>query len=91
MAYDLYIRGALELTWPDAGSSKDDIHARFDSGWYSIQVKTGYVNDRGQIVCNRGYRGVSSHVLALADLQGKKVRYISKLRVLPKELLDASL
>jgi hypothetical protein len=90
-AYDLYMRGAQEITWPDIQQSSDDLHVRFPSGWYSVQVKTGSENTKtGTIRTNLRNKKVTSHILAVVGIRSARIRYEANLKKLPKELRHAA-
>jgi hypothetical protein len=88
--YDLAMRGAIEITRPVDPGSSDDVHARFASGWYSFQVKTGKQNRRtGVLQFPHGPKDAlknSPHVLVLTNLHTKEVRYYAGVKELPEEL-----
>jgi hypothetical protein len=87
VAYDLYMKGALELTWPDDSHGPDDIHARFKSGWYGIQVKTGSENlNTGTVLRDHRRSRITSDVVAIAGMHTARVRYLSNAKPLPEEL-----
>ena len=86
VAYDLYMRGATEVTWPDNPASPDDMYARFPSGWFGVQVKAGAENKSTGAVLVQNRRQSTSHVLAVVSLPSAKVRYLPNMKELPEQL-----
>lgn len=90
VAIDLYRRGLCELTWPDVQQSKDDLHARFRSGWRSIQVKAKPVNKTGSVFTSlpkTGPNNITSHIAAFVGVVTGEIVYRSvDGRPLPEEL-----
>lgn len=85
---DLLLRG-LEVTRPSVDYG-DDLHARFHSGWRSVQVK---VRDSRRKVSQKwrasssNRSSVSSEILALVDGKTREIRYYSNFKEpLPSEL-----
>jgi hypothetical protein len=75
VVFDLYRRGVLEITWPDIQQSKDDLHAKFKSGWRSIQVKAAPVNIKTGRVMLPHKKDVTSDIVAFVGFALGKIRY----------------
>lgn len=81
---DLLLRG-LEVTRPSVDYG-DDLHARFNAGWRSVQVK---VKDKASWRPSSSHRSrkITSEVLALVDGETREIRYFSTSEdLLPSEL-----
>lgn len=84
---DLLRRG-LEVTKPviDVG---DDLHARFDRGWLSVQIKARDRSSKRWRASDGRRRGrIKSELLALVDYVTHEIRYqmVGAYRTLPEEL-----
>lgn len=86
VAADLLVRG-LPTTKPFNRNGKDDLHVRVRTGWKNVQVKLGRVHAKtGTIHLMRRNR-ITSDIVAVVDLTGKRVRYIANTsECLPEEL-----
>lgn len=81
---DLLLRG-LEVTRPSVDYG-DDLHARFNAGWRSVQVK---VKDKTSWRPSSSHRRrtITSEILALVDGKTREIRYYSMFKdPLPVEL-----
>lgn len=88
VAHDLLYRG-LQVTKALNRNCPDDLHVKASNEWYTIQVKLGKVNKTtGRLSPNNGGRRISSDILAIVDLAGKRIRYIARGKPVPRELLD---
>jgi hypothetical protein len=87
VVFDLYRRGVLEITWPDIQQSKDDLHAKFKSGWRSVQVKAAPVNIKTGRVMVPHKKGVTSDIVAFVGFAAGRIRYETNSNyTLPREL-----
>lgn len=84
---DLLLRG-LEVTRPSVDCG-DDLHAKFSTGWISVQVKVRDATQSHDIWRASGSdrNDISSEVLALVDGKTREIRYSSTGdHLLPAEL-----
>jgi hypothetical protein len=82
---DLLLRG-LEVTRPSVDYG-DDLHARFNTGWRSVQVKVRDPKRKTWRASSSNRSRVSSEILALVDGKTREIRYYSTFQdPLPSEL-----
>lgn len=82
---DLLLRG-LEVTRPSVDYG-DDLHARFSSGWHTVQVKSRDRRATKWIHHGSSRETITSDILALVDPYSREIRYQAVGRkVLPPEL-----
>jgi len=85
-AADLLTRG-LPTTKPYNRNGSDDLHVNVGGRWRNVQVKLGRVHEITNTISLHKRRGITSDIIAVVDLVGKRIRYISNTdEPLPKEL-----
>jgi len=85
VAADLLARG-LPTTKPFNRNGNDDLHFKASGMWFTCQVKIGAVNIKTNNVVMPG-RHITSDIVAIVDLDGKRIRYKSNTpNPLPMEL-----
>jgi hypothetical protein len=87
VAADLLSRG-LPTTKPLNINGAHDLHAKCAGAWFTIQVRLARINTKTGALQARERSGIVSDILAIADLAGKRIRYLPHaIPELPQELM----
>lgn len=86
VASDLLARG-FPVTKPLDAQGKDDLHVKVGGKWRNVQVKLGSVSKKTGHIYKNNATKVVSEILAVVDLKGRRIRYLSTTtQSLPRDL-----
>lgn len=89
VAADLNARCGRAYPNPEP-QTEDDVYVKTSGGWRTVQVKMGRVHKNTGALSLRNSGGIKSDMIAVVDIDKRRVRYIPNTRPLPPEITTAT-